>query len=185
MFCRAAQRRINRHKSQQQKALFTMVLLVAAAAARRRIGMMAAQQQRRTMAAHAPAPEWTGIDKVVRGYFPQDYQRACPCYFILFVEIPNSVLITPLIFTFTLFFAVAMAIMGGYFGLFTLYKIKSALGGKPVEAPAAPAPTTAFIQTTGVPSVDTPEFDKYLETDAFYNMLDDDEQLAKVVEDMK
>eukprot|EP00549_Striatella_unipunctata_P003064 CAMPEP_0118673994 /NCGR_PEP_ID=MMETSP0800-20121206/642_1 /TAXON_ID=210618 ORGANISM="Striatella unipunctata, Strain CCMP2910" /NCGR_SAMPLE_ID=MMETSP0800 /ASSEMBLY_ACC=CAM_ASM_000638 /LENGTH=100 /DNA_ID=CAMNT_0006569141 /DNA_START=91 /DNA_END=393 /DNA_ORIENTATION=- len=25
---------------------------------------------------HAPAPEWTGIDKVVRGYFPQDYQLA-------------------------------------------------------------------------------------------------------------
>lgn len=24
---------------------------------------------------HGPPPEWTGIDKVVRGYFPEDYQR--------------------------------------------------------------------------------------------------------------
>lgn len=31
--------------------------------------------QRRQMGGHAPAPEWTGIDKVVRGYFPEDYQR--------------------------------------------------------------------------------------------------------------
>jgi hypothetical protein len=53
-----------------------MVLPIAANAARRRVGMIAKQnmQQRRGMA-HAPAPEWTGIDKVVRGYFPQDYQR--------------------------------------------------------------------------------------------------------------
>ena len=24
---------------------------------------------------HGPPPEWEGIDKVVRGYFPKDYQR--------------------------------------------------------------------------------------------------------------
>lgn len=34
------------------------------------------QQSKRRMASHAAAaPEWTGIDKVVRGYFPQDDQR--------------------------------------------------------------------------------------------------------------
>ena len=32
--------------------------------------------QKRQMGAHAQ-PEWTGIDKVVRGYFPEDYQRKC------------------------------------------------------------------------------------------------------------
>ena len=31
--------------------------------------------QRRRMGAAAAAPEWTGIDKVVRGYFPGDDQR--------------------------------------------------------------------------------------------------------------
>lgn len=35
-------------------------------------------QQKRGMALgghHGPAPEWTGVDKVVRRYFPEDYQR--------------------------------------------------------------------------------------------------------------
>jgi hypothetical protein len=33
------------------------------------------QQQRRFAGGHAKAKvEWTGIDKVVRGYFPEDYQ---------------------------------------------------------------------------------------------------------------
>jgi hypothetical protein len=35
------------------------------------------RQQRRNMALgghHGPPPEWEGVDKVVRGYFPEDYQ---------------------------------------------------------------------------------------------------------------
>jgi hypothetical protein len=52
-----------------------MVFSVAAATARRRFAMMAKQTtQRRTMAGGA-APEWEGVDKVVRGYFPKDSQR--------------------------------------------------------------------------------------------------------------
>jgi hypothetical protein len=74
--------------------------------------------------------------------------------------------------------------MGGYFGLFCLVKIKGAMSGKKVEAPA-PVASTALVATTGIPAVDTPEFDKYLETDAFYKMLENEEQLGKVVEDMK
>jgi hypothetical protein len=34
--------------------------------------------QRRNLALgghHGPPPEWEGVDKVVRGYFPEDYQR--------------------------------------------------------------------------------------------------------------
>ena len=45
------------------------------------------QNQRRGLALgghHGPAPEWKGVDKVVRGYFPEDYQCT---YF----KIPNSV----------------------------------------------------------------------------------------------
>jgi hypothetical protein len=53
-----------------------MMIPLAASVARRRFANVAIQQQRRTMAGgHAPAPKWEGIDKVVRGYFPQDYQR--------------------------------------------------------------------------------------------------------------
>ena len=33
------------------------------------------QATKRRMGGAAAAPEWTGIDKVVRGYFPQDDQR--------------------------------------------------------------------------------------------------------------
>jgi hypothetical protein len=54
-----------------------MVLPIIASAARRRVGMMTKQQmQKRSFAGHAPAKEWEGIDKVVRGYFPLDHQRA-------------------------------------------------------------------------------------------------------------
>ena len=35
----------------------------------------AAMTKRRMGGSAAPAPEWEGIDKVVRGYFPQDDQR--------------------------------------------------------------------------------------------------------------
>jgi hypothetical protein len=51
------------------------------------------RQQRRGLALgghHGPPPEWTGVDKVVRGYFPEDYQRTyIPC-----CKIPNSVMTT-------------------------------------------------------------------------------------------
>ena len=43
--------------------------------ARRQAASIASQQAKRRMGSAAPAPEWTGIDKVVRGYFPQDDQR--------------------------------------------------------------------------------------------------------------
>ena len=44
-------------------------------ATRRVASQQAAQQSKRRMGSAAAAPEWTGIDKVVRGYFPQDDQR--------------------------------------------------------------------------------------------------------------
>jgi hypothetical protein len=47
----------------------------------RRITPLAVRQtQRRNFAlggASGPPPEWEGIDKVVRGVFPADYQRTC------------------------------------------------------------------------------------------------------------
>jgi hypothetical protein len=55
-----------------------MVFSVAAATARRRIVVMAKQTQfgqKRSMGGGGPAPEWEGIDKVVRGVFPHDHQR--------------------------------------------------------------------------------------------------------------
>ena len=72
-----------------------MIVPLAASAARRRAAMAAQQQQRRAMGGgHAPAPEWEGIDKVVRGYFPQDHQRTLP----LVVSIGSWRFRIPLIF---------------------------------------------------------------------------------------
>lgn len=65
-------------------------------------------------------------------------------------------------------------------------KAVSAMSGGGKVQEAAPVISSApVVATTGIPAVDTPEFDKYLETDAFYKMLDSDEQLGKVVADMK
>ena len=75
--------------------------------------------------------------------------------------------------------------MGGYFGLYVVVKIGSALGGKKKVEAAPAAAASSGVATTGIPPVDSPEFDKYLETDAFYKMLESEEQLSKVVEDMK
>ena len=78
-----------------------------------------------------------------------------------------------------------MAILGGYTGLIMLYKMKSAVSGKKAEEPAAVASSSPAVATTGIPADDSPEFDKYLETDAFYKMLENEEQFGKVLEDMK
>lgn len=55
---------------------FALLGRTALLATRRRATAAAAfQQAKRRMGGAAAAPEWTGIDKVVRGYFPQDDQR--------------------------------------------------------------------------------------------------------------
>lgn len=111
---------------------------------------------------------------------------SCACVFILLsrFQIPSYPKL--IVVGCSCDFSVSMAILSGYAGLFVLFKIKGALtGSAPVEEAAPAASSSPVIASTGIPPVDTPEFDKYLETDAFYNMLDNDEQLAKVVEDMK
>lgn len=100
-----------------------------------------------------PKPEWTGIDKTVRGIFPEDYQ-------------------------------LAGAILAGYGGLFGLFKIKSALSGKspePAEAPAATAPS-ASPSSDILPSVESPDFEKFLGSDAFGKFVESEESLMKWVD---
>jgi hypothetical protein len=173
--------------------IFTMVFSVAAAAARRRIAFMAAhktsatqQCQRRAMGS-GPAPEWEGIDKVVRGAFPHDHQRTSFCPVSILVrkrfQIPfpeslttkNTSYLSYLVFV--ALFAVAMAIMGGYSSLFVLYKIKSAFSkpkqGEPAITPAGTAGDASPGQ--GMPAVDSPEFGSFLETDRFHKMLESDD----------
>ena len=74
--------------------------------------------------------------------------------------------------------------MGGYAGLFVVAKIGSAMGGKKKEAPAVAAPASTG-PSTGVPSIESPEFDSFLGSEAFEKLLSSDEQLGQVLADMK
>jgi hypothetical protein len=63
-----------------RKQTVSAVCRVAARpAARQNVGVVVVQQsQKRNMSLgghHGPPPDWQGIDKIVRGYFPEDYQR--------------------------------------------------------------------------------------------------------------
>ena len=78
-----------------------------------------------------------------------------------------------------------MAIMGGYFGLFVISKGISSMGGKKKAEEPASAPATSSDQSTGIPPVDSPEFDKFLGSEAFEKLLNSDEQLSKLLADMK
>jgi hypothetical protein len=79
-----------------------------------------------------------------------------------------------------------MAIMGGYSALFVLFKIKSAISkpqkGAPAVTPAAMAGDAPAGM--GMPSVDSPDFDKFLETDRFTKMLES-EDFGHIIEGTK
>ena len=58
-------------------------LRVAARRAMPLVTRTSQQHQRRNFSLgghHGPPPEWEGIDKVVRGYFPEDWQRTWAYY---------------------------------------------------------------------------------------------------------
>ena len=58
-----------------------------------------------------------------------------------------------------------VAISGGYFGLFILYKIKGALSGSP-EVEEAPAVAAAPSASAGeIPDIDSEEFGAFLESE--------------------
>jgi hypothetical protein len=63
-----------------------------------------------------------------------------------------------------------------------LFKIKSALSGKPKVVEEAPKPVVVETVTTGIPAIESPAFAAFLETVAFEKLLENDEQLTKVIE---
>ena len=56
-------------------SLLTRTALSLTRTARPAVRSAVATQHAKRRMGSAAAPEWTGIDKVVRGYFPQDDQR--------------------------------------------------------------------------------------------------------------
>ena len=73
---------------------------------------------------------------------------------------------------------VSMAILGGYATLIVLYKIKSALSGTPPEEEKS----VSTVTVTGIPSIDSLDFEKFVETEAFEKLLEDEGQLLKLLE---
>lgn len=94
----------------------------------------------------------------------------------LILQIPDSS------HTLLLHHAVAAAIITGYGSLVAIAQIRSAFKKKPAPveepAPAAPAATT-----TGIPAVDSPEFEAFVSSDAFTNLLENEDQLTALLAD--
>jgi hypothetical protein len=62
-----------------------------------------------------------------------------------------------------------------------IVKIKNAISGTPKVVEEAPKPVVKEeAVTTGVPSIESPAFAKFVETVAFEKLLDSDEQLNKL-----
>mmetsp|Transcript_20327 Transcript_20327/g.31799 ORF Transcript_20327/g.31799 Transcript_20327/m.31799 type:complete len:126 (+) Transcript_20327:84-461(+) len=93
------------------------------------------QAKRRMGGGAAAAPEWTGIDKVVRGYFPKDEDMV--------VAISGGYL--------------------GLFLLFKIKSALS--GSPEEEAPAVAAAAPASASAGEIPDVDSEEFGAFLESE--------------------
>jgi hypothetical protein len=73
--------------------------------------------------------------------------------------------------------SVAATILGGYFGLFLLFKLKSALSGKKPVVAEVPKVVASTSDSGEVPSIDSPEFEAYLE-----KLLSSEEMLTALIE---
>ena len=74
-----------------------------------------------------------------------------------------------------------MAILGTYTGMAVLYSISSSISGKKKKpakeesAKAVAAPTA--VASDGVPDVESPAFDRFIESGALDKLLDNEQQL--------
>lgn len=70
------------------------------------------------------------------------------------------------------------AILGGYFGLYVLYSISSALGGKKKAKTPEPEPVKAApASSEGIPDVESADFVSFLESDALIKLLENEDAL--------
>lgn len=78
---------------------------------------------------------------------------------------------------------VAIAILSGYGGLIVLYKISTMFSSKKKVEEKAPAPVAAApASSEGIPSVDSPEFDSWVDSGALEKLLDNEEQLKALTD---
>ena len=62
-----------------------------------------------------------------------------------------------------------------------LIKMKMAMSGSKEEE--KPVVSSGADTGAGIPAIGTPEFDKFLDTEAFVKLLDSEEQLTKALAD--
>lgn len=65
--------------------------------------------------------------------------------------------------------------------MYVLYSISSAFSKKPVKK-EAPAPAAAATPSEGMPSVESPEFAAFIESEAFLKLLESEESLKAMTE---
>jgi hypothetical protein len=82
----------------------------------------------------------------------------------------------------SIFTVVAFAILSGYVGIVVLFKIKNAIFGKPADE--VKTVKGGDLPTTGIPSIESPAFEKFVETDAFTKLLENEDQLTKLAESL-
>ena len=76
-----------------------------------------------------------------------------------------------------------MAILSGYFGIYVVVKIVGSFSKKkPVEEKAPVVAAADATAGSGVPSIESSAFEKFVETVAFEKLLENESQLSKLVE---
>jgi hypothetical protein len=77
-------------------------------------------------------------------------------------------------------FAVAIAILGGYTSLYFVVKVVMYFtGGNKPKIEAGPA--VSVVSSSAIPSIESPEFSTYLESDAFLTLLNSEDELTALL----
>ena len=78
---------------------------------------------------------------------------------------------------------VAGAILTGYAGVISVATLRSKMKSKAPEAAAAPAAAASTAPSSDIlPSVESPDFEKFLESDAFGKFVESEDSLMKWVD---
>ena len=73
--------------------------------------------------------------------------------------------------------------MGLYGSMIAVAVLRSKFKSKPPPAVEAPTTPVAVVSTAGIPSMESPEFETYLQSDAFVQLLESEEQMAALMKE--
>jgi hypothetical protein len=70
-----------------------------------------------------------------------------------------------------------------YSSIIAVAVLRSKFKSKPPAAVVEAPTPVVVISTTGIPSMESPEFETYLQSDAFAQLLESEEQMAALMKD--